>query len=402
MRALVILCLLTAPLFGVAWASPSEVIFPPQKMPLKFSHARHLKHQIECDFCHEQAPSSRTGSDDLIPKEEVCATCHQIDHEGKNPKAMSCASCHILGEGAIANSPVPTSEPPVAPVEMPPPNLHFDHQAHVERQVACTRCHDMKNVDLAGRAQLPQMSLCLSCHNSLRGKLDAPSRCSTCHLVEPDGKLQQHFPSGTLTPSGNLRGDAHTLEFRTNHAAVARDDERYCENCHRKDFCLSCHNGIVKPLDIHGNDYVSRHAIDARRNTPDCSSCHRAQTFCLGCHQRLGVTDLATASSSTAFQPLGTKRFHPDGWADPSAAHQPNHHAWQAQRNIKSCISCHREETCLECHGAKSGIGALGKMQVNPHPVGFARSPRCQSLKDKNERVCIRCHAPTDTHLKCQ
>jgi hypothetical protein len=379
-----------------AKAPPSDVIFPAQKLPLTFSHAKHLAKKIDCDFCHDKAPGSRASQDDLIPAEEVCATCHPIDRAhpdgaGAKKSATPCATCH----------PAFTAGKDVERVVMPPPNLRFDHQAHVSRGVPCTRCHaGVERVDLASRAQLPKMELCLGCHNSGRGKLDAPSRCATCHVSTRDGTLETTFASGTLRPSGLLRGDAHTLDFRTHHAAVARDDEKYCLNCHRQDYCQSCHNGVVKPFDFHGNDYVSRHGIDARRNDPDCGSCHRRQSFCLGCHERLGVTDART-TAQTPFAPSGTRTFHPDGWADPSAAHQPNHHAWQAQRNLRTCVSCHRQETCLECHAAQSGPGSTAKMTVNPHPMGWAGSRRCQALADRNVRVCLRCHAPSDAELHC-
>jgi hypothetical protein len=383
-------------LAGSAWAGPSEVIFPPQQMPLRFDHAKHLAKKIECDFCHETAPKSRNASDNLIPGEEVCSTCHPIDREEPDKvskSATACGFCHVGFQ----------KDKPVERVLVPTPNLRFDHQVHVERGIACTHCHgDMSKVTVATRAQLPEMPLCLGCHNSGRGKLSAPSRCRTCHLTQPDGTLQQSFASGQLRPSGILRGDSHTIEFRTNHKAVAQNDARYCESCHRQDFCLTCHNGVVKPFDFHGNDYVSRHPIDARRNDPDCNACHRRQTFCLSCHERLGVTDIRTAVDG-AFKPIGPKQFHPNGWADPVAAHQPNHHAWQAQRNLKQCVGCHRQETCLQCHADNaSAAGAVGKMWVNPHPPNWRGSNRCQALADRDVRMCLRCHQPADTHLSCK
>jgi hypothetical protein len=375
----------------------SEIIYPAQKVPLKFSHARHLKHKIECDFCHEKAPGSRLASDDLIPTEEVCSTCHPIDHEHKRPKATPCATCHVMtGAGDE-----------VARVEIPPPNLRFDHKAHVDKSIACTRCHgELDQVELATRMELPTMAQCLQCHNSRRGGLNAPSRCATCHATRPDGTVETVYAQGVLRPSGRQWGDAHTLDFRVHHAQVARDEEKYCLSCHRQDFCLSCHNGVVKPLDFHGNDYIDRHAIDARKDNPTCNACHRAQTFCLGCHERLKVVDLSTWKDG-AFQPVGPRTFHPEGWAAPTAAGQPNHHAWQAQRNIRTCVSCHRQETCLQCHSSRTGPNQLGqgpngKMQVNPHPAGWIGSQRCESLRDRNPRVCLQCHGDTDPHLRCR
>ena len=99
----------------------------------------------------------------------------------------------------------------------------------------------------------------------------------------------------TLAPSGMLRGDIHGMDWKNNHRQPAQADPEYCATCHKQSWCQSCHNGVVRPLDLHGGDYVSRHSIEARRNQPDCGSCHRRQTFCLGCHERLGVVAVRRA-----------------------------------------------------------------------------------------------------------
>jgi hypothetical protein len=380
-------------------AAPSEVIYPTQALPLTFSHKKHLAKGIGCDFCHDRASDSTRASDDLLPNEEVCRTCHAIDRahpEKVEPKlaargfANECVLCH---PGFVPGR-------AVARVVVPAPFLKFDHKAHAEKLIDCARCHgDLSKVDLADRAQLPTMSSCLECHDSRRARLHASSRCGTCHLLKPDSTVETQFPSGTLLPSGSLKGDAHTIEFRTQHTDVARDSEPYCMSCHRLDFCQSCHNGVVKPFDFHSNDYVARHAVDARKNVPACGACHRSQSFCLGCHERVGVVDIRTGQDA-AFRPLGPRSFHPPGWSDPSAANDPNHHAWQAQRNLRQCVSCHRQETCLQCHSTRGG-GATATA-VNPHPPGWRSSTRCQALASRNARMCLQCHAPGDPQLSCQ
>jgi hypothetical protein len=161
-------------------------------------------------------------------------------------------------------------------------------------------------------------------------------------------------------------------------------------------------------MDFHGNDYVSRHMIEARRNEPNCGACHRRQSICLGCHERLGVVDPHTlppgapgAPQPGAFAPGTTRRFHPDGWASPTPG--PSHHSFEAQRNLRTCVSCHREDTCLQCHSALSG-GRMPSLQsggVNPHPIGWADSGRCQALADRNPRVCLKCHAAGSAQLRC-
>jgi hypothetical protein len=211
------------------------------------------------------------------------------------------------------------------------------------------------------------------------------------------------FAEGRLAPSGAIRGDDHTETFRRDHANVARADERYCLNCHRRDECLSCHNGVVKPFDFHGNDYVSIHPVDARRDSIRCQACHRLQTFCIGCHQRTGVA-LDVPGGTPTKPTTSALQFHPPGWTTQQFQLNPDHHAWQAMRNIRACVSCHREQSCLECHSNfSSGSPGLKMFGVSPHPLSWATSGKCQALASRNKRVCLKCHALTETdHLACR
>src|SRR5690348_6566519 len=60
--------------------APSEVVYPPQRLPLTFSHARHLALPgMTCVGCHVDAGASRSAVDNLMPVEAVCARCHAID-----------------------------------------------------------------------------------------------------------------------------------------------------------------------------------------------------------------------------------------------------------------------------------------------------------------------------------
>jgi hypothetical protein len=280
-------------------------------------------------------------------------------------------------------------------VRVPPPNLKFDHSLHRVKGVACRTCHgdlQAERVGLATRAQLPKMATCLTCHDGRT----AARKCITCHLAGPGGIVRTDFVEGPLAPSGSLRGADHDLQFRRSHRAAAKNDPDYCAACHRTSFCVDCHNGVIKPMDFHGNDYVTLHAIDARRNRPDCSACHRLQSFCVGCHSRAGYADDGRGSE---FLPPSsgdlTRRFHANGWVvfGPDGLQRGDdsrgatHHSFHAQRNIRQCVSCHREEFCKRCHTAEPG-----GHRVNPHPRTWRGSRRCRSLASRNGRVCLRCH----------
>jgi hypothetical protein len=215
--------------------------------------------------------------------------------------------------------------------------------------------------------------------------------------------------TGPLVPSGSLRGiDAHGPTFRREHAQAGRD-ESYCLSCHRRNDCIDCHGGVVRPPDIHPADYMSMHVVDARRNVPDCSTCHRLQSFCVGCHQRLGVAADAEGGQpgKRPNNPFGTgtglKMFHPPGWVRDAGGAvitnpRPNSHSLAAQRNIRTCASCHREESCLACHSADPTRGPT----FSPHGVNFRDTARCKFLAARNKRACLKCHQVGSPELTCE
>jgi hypothetical protein len=367
-------------------APRSPIVYPLQSLPISFSHVLHLGRGTTCATCHAAATTSLRAGDDLMPGEAVCATCHDIDRSApeRTPRADRapgrCGLCHV---GFRPNE-------TLARVIVPTPRLDFSHAIHAERGVACSRCHGdlaASGVGLATRQDLPTMSTCLGCHD--RGQAAALA-CGACHPHGPSGRLDTDFAEGKLVPSGTLRGDRHDARFRTDHAAPGRD-AAYCESCHKKAFCTDCHSGTLKPLDYHAGDYVRLHVYDARRGTSDCQTCHRLQSFCSGCHARVGVAgDARTgtfAPTRSPAPPRGAALFHPKGFAD---GQNPPAHAAAARRDLAACASCHREEFCVRCHGDRGGAGL--DSTVNPHGAGWKGSSKCRTIEDKNPRVCLKCH----------
>ncbi|HMJ14145.1 MAG TPA: cytochrome c3 family protein [Polyangiaceae bacterium] len=378
---------------------PSPAIFPPQRIPLSFSHRRHVKElKLTCTTCHEQAKLSRSSKDSLLPKATRCDGCHASDHRDLNgvsrdpAEPMSrCQLCHV---GYL-----PEHGNRVERVVFPAPNLRFDHRAHAERNIGCPQCHGLvENLELATRDQLPRMRGCFRCHQMpepVRGA--ARGACSTCHIHKA-GIMQTEFPSGRLEPPRWLHNADHGPDWIERHKLVAGADSRFCANCHREDYCTDCHDGRVRPRRVHPNDWLNMHSLSARQNSPSCTSCHQLQSFCVSCHQRAGV---AMSGPYANFAKRG--RFHPPRsvWTD--APRGAGHHGWEAQRNLNACVSCHTERDCAMCHataraggrGAGSGLG-FGQ-GVNPHPLGF-RS-RCKAALRKNARPCLVCHEQSDPAL---
>lgn len=366
---------------------PSRVVYPPESLNLRFHHQKHLAlgQGLTCLSCHEGASNSRQAADRLLPAPAVCDRCHGSDHHdllavtpGDSPRG-ACATCHEGYKPEHGNH--------VARTVLPTARLNSNHKAHADRQIGCESCHGpVQELGLATRDQLGRMRGCLGCHGMdgpARG--DAKSECSTCHVRASNGLLQTSFREGKLLPPRWLGNLEHTADFLHRHKMVALDNAQACAACHTEASCSDCHDGRVRPRSVHPNDYLSLHPVEARLDNPRCSSCHQQQQFCVACHQRSGVT-----ASGSPGNRLGQGRFHPPPsvWVDMPRTRQ--HHAWEAQRNLNACVSCHSERDCATCHATR-GVGGRG---FSPHPPGFAAS--CGGVAARNPRPCLVCHDPGD------
>jgi hypothetical protein len=365
-------------LAGERDAAWSPVVYPDQRLPLVFSHQKHLARGTKCEACHPDATTSRSSIDNLIPTEMQCRACHPIDRTQPTKAATpvaACTGCHLGW----------TPDAPVARVYLTPSPLKFDHSAHAKQ--TCESCHkDIRQVELATTRQLPTMSSCFSCHRQ------DTRACTTCHLAATGGLVQTSFAHGRLVPSSSSLGDEHGPDFARDHKQQARRLDATCDACHDRSECVECHEGAVKPLEFHPANYLLVHAVDARRGRPDCSACHRAETFCIACHERSG---LGTRGESQFNSRDPLQQFHAPNWASQGGGPATNLHAAVAKRSIGTCASCHREDDCLKCHSAEAGA-----LKVSPHPAGWRGSARCRALDRGNRRMCLRCHV-TDDELGC-
>ncbi|MEZ4221677.1 MAG: cytochrome c3 family protein [Polyangiaceae bacterium] len=379
---------------------PSPVVFPPQKITIRFNHRKHVRELgVPCTACHDQARTSRSSKDRLLPSPERCDGCHGSDHRDltsvaseADELASQCAFCHIGYKPGDGNR--------VARFELPTPNLRMNHAAHVARNIGCAQCHgNVENLELATRDQLPRMRGCFSCHQMVGpAQGQAHGECRTCHLTDPGGRMKTEFASGKMVPPRWLHDAGHSADWIERHKQVAGNDSKMCATCHTERSCTDCHDGRVRPRKVHPNDWISMHPMAARQNNPSCTSCHKQQSFCLSCHQRSGVT-LSGPYENFA----GRGRFHPPkrDWTDPPRSGR--HHSWEAQRNLNACVSCHVERECATCHatarvggrGAGSGFGGQG---ANPHPMNFR--DRCRGALKRNARPCLVCHDPADPQLQ--
>ena len=373
---------------------PSEEIYPPQTITIRFNHKKHTKDLKQtCKSCHAAAYTSDKVVDRLMPKAEQCDACHDVDHSDlRDVKAGTdangqCVFCHI-GDKAGANG-------AVAPMVLPNANLVFTHKKHLDRNIQCGQCHgQVGELELATRDQLPRMAGCFSCHNmSGAAQGQAKGACTTCHTARNDGRMITSFTTGNLVPPQWMHNAAHTPDFIERHKSVAANDSAFCGSCHTVNECTDCHDGRVRPRKVHPNDWLSIHAQSARQDNPRCASCHQAQTFCADCHRRVGV-----ARDTASGNRLTNRRFHPPAAEFTTAPRGPTHHAWEAMRNLNACVSCHTERDCATCHATKGLSGGHG---VNPHPLGFR--DKCGAAFARNPRPCLVCHQSNDPFVRsCQ
>src|SRR6185369_4725933 len=61
---------------------PSEEIFAPQTIPIRFNHKKHVKELGQaCTTCHPGATTSNDGADNLLPDPaRACDGCHGASH----------------------------------------------------------------------------------------------------------------------------------------------------------------------------------------------------------------------------------------------------------------------------------------------------------------------------------
>lgn len=388
-------------LLWVVWlASPVPGTVPSTvhgsaEVPLRFAHAQHG--MVACVTCHAGVASSVRVGDRLLPPESVCFGCH--DPTQSADAAAGCAMCHPGYRPKSLPADVREThlaKPWPAAVAWPTAALVFGHRPHLDRGAGCGDCHaGVEASSDAGQSFLPSAATCIGCHDK-RGAaaLGGTARCATCHPAGPDGRLVTALASGAgrpegglLVPRGGHGGIDHRGDLVRGHGAAAKADAAGCAACHTESSCEKCHADQVKPLAIHAFDFVRLHGIEAKRSPDGCESCHRAQTFCLDCHVRSGVS--ITPGPASFGRSDGAARFHGPGFVGSAFEPPgPDHHRVAARRNLRECVSCHRESECVTCHGAGAPVGLRAG---SPHPPGFD----CGGL-GVGRRGCVKCHGDRD------
>ena len=376
MLAALVLVLGAAALWA-AKAGPGELLSH-ASLGIEAHHETHVvQKSIGCTACHEQAHTSSSSRDLLLPSSDACLACHP-EATCTGPVKEACRSCHSGKPRSILSARFEHAKKAV---------IRFDHEKHTPwMKGGCTACHALDPAKPDARNPLlPSMQACIGCHP--HDKAFASDVCMPCHTKTKKGTLDLAPGGKVLTPPAWMHGADHDGVWVLTHAPAAATRPGLCAACHTDQDCASCHAGKVKPESIHPGDWLSFHPVSAGLGELRCSACHSYQAFCVTCHRKAGV---AWDSPSALGVPAGDV-FHPQGWYSLGG---PSKHAVQARKNLSSCVSCHTENDCITCHSSSSTFS------VSPHPPQGLWLDKCRVLAKKNPTSCLKCHPSVPTQCK--
>jgi len=344
------------------------------KSRIIFSHKFHSE-ITDCKGCHTKVTDAKTMKDQLLPKMEDCAACHDVENTD------DCNKCHYE---SVQEALLPKKS-----------SLIFNHSFHLANNLECTYCHKgMNEVDYSfeSAGAVPSMETCATCHGE---KKTASLACEACHIS-----------TVSLLPKSH-----NTVDFKKNHKFLSEKPNANCVMCHDNNSCEECHTGTTmltetgswtnfyapyKPhtfIDgtkqqqiskVHDLNFQFTHGIEAKGKETNCQTCHQVETFCVSCHESktgdLYYTGIAPANhKSPNFTTFGVG----SGGGE---------HAILARRDIERCASCHEADgadpVCLTCH--IDNLPGKGN-NLKTHQAGFMKDVH-GSWHDSDGAVCYSCH----------
>lgn len=347
---------------------------------IHFSHQAHLNdYGVVCADCHVDAATSRAATDNILPREKDCASCHAEEV----PDPDQCEKCH-------------RSEVEKVSFKSPERVIDFHHQYHVDvLKLECEWCHKgMDRTDYASRANWPVMDDCLTCHQDR----DAPFDCATCH---PRVEV--------------IRPQTHQQDWIHEHKQHVRAVDMPCSKCHEDTWCEDCHAGALlsvagTPADRvlvsapssrgrvvqtvqrqHELSYRFTHPLDAVGKERQCQSCHEPD-YCVDCHRVEGQEE--------RFKPIwhGPVPGEELPWVLGTVGSGGGRHGQWARRDMERCVACHDVEgddpSCVQCHVDLDGVRGT---DPRTHPPRFADRVGEGDFHDDPGSLCYACHVNTNT-----
>jgi len=276
--------------------------------------------------------------------------------------SKNCLSCHVGGDRFVT----------------PAEGIIMDHDAHADRDIACTVCHNRvghneDGIELvlsdpqSGEPAFPhldfmKMDACYRCHRLEDDGLaayptpfkKASGECPVCHtadfdLVPPSHKVPNFLTDvhGPLAVEEDQRvRDVKPIvddyfAYKYEKYGGPKDDAESqavkdvpngalintCYTCHEQRFCNDCHGGVEMP---HPVGFLQNHKAEADAHMAACEFCHGGAEACSICHHS------PPNVSEYEFDP--TKSFLDQHWV-------PSQGAGAAQ-----CFNCHEPTFCAICH----------------------------------------------------
>ncbi len=300
-------------------------------------------------------------------------------------------------------------------------DLSFSHNRHtVGEEMDCADCHkDIGDSEKVSDNNLPNHETCSDCHEK---ELDETnSKCNHCHTDEEILRKTSLTENSTEAKSSeNLDNETVSLLKFSHKKHLDNEDKKItCEDCHKtvkeakkwephtmpghdqcitcheKEYdmgnCLSCHEKDVlqntKPMlnFSHKGNFLKNHSMLAKTQNELCSSCHD-ESFCLDCHSK----EPGIKPSIKHIERMDRNIIHRGDYI--------SRHNIEANINPASCLKCHGERFCSDCHKKygmfeKPGISASdSSISYNPHPSNYKNKSYHGADAKRNIVRCITCH----------
>jgi len=143
------------------YSPPQSMIGPEQ--PIPFSHRLHVGHKtIQCQYCHPYVGHSNHPG---LPPVEKCLHCHNY---------IIANHPWIKVEHRYFNTQTST---PWTKVNYVAEHVLFNHQRHINGQIACRECHGLVENSQRLPAKIWRMGECVECHRKKKANLDCWLAC---------------------------------------------------------------------------------------------------------------------------------------------------------------------------------------------------------------------------------
>ncbi|GAB4340257.1 MAG: hypothetical protein Kow0099_16100 [Candidatus Abyssubacteria bacterium] len=242
-------------------------------------------------------------------------------------------------------------------------SLNFSHETHVvENELTCDACHQQTEGGVMGR---PAHENCSVCHEI--DEANPSTECLLCHRVTSAEEIEVRYPRFVQKDEIAFSHEGHAPyagECVACHVRVSESTTSKDNLLPVKEACLSCHDDATAPLEDCGLCHVESSPVNATHKA-DWEVQHGLESRfgnskCMTCHRE-----------DTCIQCHQDEkpRDHNNTWRKLT-------HGAEAAWNRGRCMVCHQEDFCSRCHR---------NTEPRSHSAGWATGP---------VRHCSQCHFP--------